>query len=64
VTGASGILAATSLEPRELLAQTQEISLTNPGGFSGLGYNGDRSGAVKLHLTLTHVTAGTRAQRP
>jgi hypothetical protein len=64
VLGASSTLAARSLTSRELLAHTQEISLTRPGGFSGLGYSGERSGAVKLRLALTQVVAGIRTRRP
>jgi len=61
--GGSGALAAGSLAPSKLLAQTNEVVLTNHGAFTGLGYTGDRAGAVKLLMSLTHVAAGTRTVR-
>ena len=60
--GGTSALAATSLTSSQLLAQTNDVALVNPGSFSGLGYTGYRGGAIRLELTLVHVAAGTRRE--
>ncbi len=57
--GQGETLGHGSLRPSQLLTPTTEISLSDPGAFDGLGYAGERRGAVKLQLTLVHVAAGT-----
>jgi hypothetical protein len=60
VIGSSGILARGSITSGALLSSRSVISLSNPGGFTGPGYDGSRSGSLELDLTLTHVHAGTQ----
>jgi hypothetical protein len=41
------------------------VSLTNPGAFTGFGYEGSRTGAIGLSLVLERIHAGTiSAERP
>ena len=62
VIRANAPLASASPTTSDLLTGKTEVSLTNAGLFSGLGYTGSRGGAVELELTLEHVAAGTREQ--
>jgi hypothetical protein len=57
--GQGATLGRGSLAPAQLLSPMTDISLSDPGSFAGLGYAGERGGAVKLRLTLVHVAAGT-----
>jgi hypothetical protein len=56
---AAGLLARGPIEAAGLLQRHSRLTLTNPGGFSGLGYVGSRTGAIGLALTLVRVRAGT-----
>jgi hypothetical protein len=60
LVGPNGNLASGSIPPAELLAKHLTLTLTEPSGFSGLGYTGTRNGSIQLDLTLTKVTAATR----
>jgi hypothetical protein len=44
-------LARGSISVAQLLAPRSTVSLTNPGGFSGTGYDGSRSGGLGVALT-------------
>jgi hypothetical protein len=57
-----GVVARGSIGLRELLARHSTVSLSNPGGFSAVGYVGSRSGAIGFSLALEHVRAGTLLQ--
>ena len=61
--GPAPTLAQGSLGRRQLLARQTSMVLSPAGSFSGLGYSGTRSGVLKLELTLTGVSAGTRLER-
>jgi putative CocE/NonD family hydrolase len=63
VIGASPLLARGSLGVAQLFNRRTVVALTNPGGFSGLGYTGSRGGAIDLLLTLERVSAGTREEK-
>jgi hypothetical protein len=52
-------VAHGSVPVAQLLRRRSVIILTNPAGFSGVGYVGTRSGALALSLSLEHVQAGT-----
>ena len=43
----------------DLLRRQTVVSLTKPGGFSGVGYVGSRGGALGLSLALEQIHAGT-----
>lgn len=58
--GASGTLARGSVTVQSLLAGRTVLSLSNPGGFSGAGYDGSRSGSLELDLTLTRARTGSQ----
>jgi len=49
----------------DLLRPQTVVSLTNPGAFTGVGYDGSRGGAIGLSLVLVHVHGGTiSTERP
>ena len=54
-----GGLATGAVSPADLLRRQTVVSLTNPGGFSGVGYVGSRGGALGLSLALEQIHAGT-----
>ncbi len=54
-----GGLATGAVGPADLLRRQTVVSLTNPGGFSGVGYVGSRGGALGLSLALEQIHAGT-----
>jgi hypothetical protein len=60
VFGSQGRIAAGAISPTQLLSPHADISLSNPGNFSGLGYVGARGGAVGLSLSLVRIQAGTK----
>ncbi len=43
----------------QLAKPHSQLTVTAPGGFSGLGYDGSRGGAIGFSLTLERVRAGT-----
>lgn len=65
VIGSFGGLADGTVSVADLLGGHVTMSLTSPGGFSGFGYDGSRSGAIDLSLVLEHIHAGTiSTERP
>ena len=54
-----GGLATGAVSPADLLRRQTVVSLTNPGGFSGVGYVGSHGGALGLSLALEQIHAGT-----
>ena len=54
-----GALASGAVSLADLLRRQTVVSLTNPGGFSGIGYVGSRGGALGLSLALERIHAGT-----
>jgi hypothetical protein len=59
VIGNGGALADGTFSIADLLEHHIVVSLTNPGPFSGIGYDGFRGGAIGLSLALEHIHAGT-----
>lgn len=65
VIGNFGALAHGTVSVADLLDRHVDVSLTNSGAFSGVGYDGSRSGAIGLSLVLERIHAGTiSAERP
>lgn len=65
VLGNMGVLARGSISRVDLLRRSTEVALSNPGGFSAVGYAGSRSGEIELSLALEHVRSGTvQEERP
>jgi hypothetical protein len=56
------LFARGPLDPPQLLRRHSRLTLSNPGGFSGLGYVGSRAGAVGLSLTLISIRAATKQE--
>ena len=59
VIGNFGVLAHGTVSVADLLERHIDVSLTNPGDFSGVGYVGSRGGAIGVSLTLEQFHAGT-----
>ena len=55
----SQVYAHGSISASELLAAHLEISLSDPGTFSGPGYTGTRTGKLGFELTRASLHAGT-----
>lgn len=58
LVGSNGPLASGFVGTDQLLSKHLTVDLTEPEGFTGLGYSGTRQGALRLELTLTKVSVG------
>lgn len=62
IAGRHGIIASGQLSHGDLTSPHSSPGLSWTGGFSGPVFDGSRSGALTLSLSLVKVTAGTRSE--
>lgn len=62
VSNGQSLLARGPLDYARLLLPHSTVTMTDSGGFSGLGYTGSRSGAIGLSLSLERVRTAIREE--